>query len=100
MRRQQQTGRPRSTGAPDRFAALGDATRRYLLEQLSTRDRTVTELAAGLQISQPAVSQHLRVLRHAGLVAYGRHGRSHQYQLRTESIAELRDWLLQLERPH
>lgn len=94
-----QSGRPRGTGSPDRFAALGDATRRYLLEQLADRDCTVTELMAGLQISQPAVSQHLKVLRQAGLVVYGRHGRNHRYRLHAEGIIELRDWLLRLEHP-
>src|SRR4051794_33278419 len=66
--------------AADRFAALADPTRRHLLEQLATSDRAVTELMAGLAMSQPAVSQHLRVLRDAGLVTARKDGRHRYYQ--------------------
>src|SRR5215467_9105341 len=84
--------------AADRFAALADPTRRYLLEQLATADRAVTELMAGLAMSQPAVSQHLRVLRDAGLVTARKDGRHRYYQLRPAGLTELRDWIDQLER--
>jgi DNA-binding transcriptional ArsR family regulator len=101
----QQTGRPRkapagSTGTapPDRFAALADGTRRHLLEQLAAADLAVAELTAGLDISQAAVSQHLRVLREAGLVTARRQGRYRYYQLRPAGLTELRDWLEELER--
>jgi len=82
----------------DRFAALADATRRHLLEQLATHDRTVTELMSGLDVSQAAVSQHLRVLREAGLVAARRQGRHRYYELRPAGLTDLRDWLDELER--
>jgi DNA-binding transcriptional ArsR family regulator len=82
----------------DRFAALADATRRHLLEQLARQDRTVAELMAGLDISQAAVSQHLRVLREAGLVAARREGRYRYYELRPAGLTDLRDWLDELER--
>jgi DNA-binding transcriptional ArsR family regulator len=84
--------------AADRFAALADPTRRHLLEQLATADRAVTELMAGLAMSQPAVSQHLRVLRDAGLVTARKDGRHRYYQLRPAGLTELRDWIDQLER--
>ena len=84
--------------AADRFAALADPTRRHLLEQLATSDRAVTELMAGLAMSQPAVSQHLRVLRDAGLVTARKDGRHRYYQLRPAGLTELRDWIDQLER--
>lgn len=84
--------------AADRFAALADPTRRHLLEQLATSDRAVTELMAGLAMSQPAVSQHLRVLRDAGLVTARKDGRHRYYQLRPAGLTELRDWIGQLER--
>jgi DNA-binding transcriptional ArsR family regulator len=90
-------GRPRLTGAPDRFAALADPTRRHLLSELAGGDRTVAELSAGLAISQPAVSQHLKVLRDAGLVLYNQAGRSRLYRLRLAGVSELSDWLLELE---
>jgi DNA-binding transcriptional ArsR family regulator len=84
--------------AADRFAALADPTRRHLLEQLATADRAVTELMAGLAMSQPAVSQHLRVLRDAGLVTARKDGRHRYYQLRPAGLTELRDWIDELER--
>ena len=91
-------GRPRGNGRPDLFAALADSTRRRLLAELSTSDRTVSELASSLQISQPAVSQHLRVLRETGLVMYCCVGRNHQYRLCARPLCEVRDWVVQLER--
>jgi DNA-binding transcriptional ArsR family regulator len=82
----------------DRFAALADGTRRHLLERLATADRSVSELMAGLDVSQAAVSQHLRVLREAGLVTARKDGRHRYYQLRPAGLAELRDWLDEMER--
>jgi len=82
----------------DRFAALADSTRRHLLEQVAVRDRAVSELLDGLDISQAAVSQHLRVLRDAGLVTARKQGRHRYYQLRPAALTELRDWLDELER--
>jgi DNA-binding transcriptional ArsR family regulator len=81
----------------DRFAALADGTRRHLLEQLATADRPVSELMTGLDISQAAVSQHLRILREAGLVTARKQGRHRYYQLRPAALEELRDWLDELE---
>jgi DNA-binding transcriptional ArsR family regulator len=85
-------------GSPDRFAALADSSRRHLLEELAAGDHTVTELMAGLDISQAAVSQHLRVLRDAGLVTARQDGRYRRYRLRPAALTELRDWLDELER--
>jgi DNA-binding transcriptional ArsR family regulator len=82
----------------DRFAALADGTRRHLLERLATADRPVSELVSGLDISQAAVSQHLRVLREAGLVTARKQGRHRYYQLRPAALTELREWLDELER--
>jgi len=95
-------GRPRkqtgATQSADRFAALADATRRHLLEQLAGRDLAVSELMTGVEVSQAAVSQHLRVLREAGLVTSRKNGRNVYYQLRPAGLTELRDWLDELER--
>jgi DNA-binding transcriptional ArsR family regulator len=93
-------GRPRRTGSgsADRFAALADPTRRHLLEELAAGDRTVSQLMTGLQIGQAAVSQHLRVLREAGLTEAQRAGRHQRYRLRPAGLTELRDWLDELER--
>lgn len=93
-------GAGRAVGAPpaDRFGALADGTRRHLLEQLATADRAVFELTAGLDMSQAAVSQHLRVLREAGLVTARKQGRHRYYQLRPAALTEPRDWLDELDR--
>ena len=58
----------------DQFAALADPTRRQVFELVRTHNYTVGELAIGLKITQPAVSQHLRVLRSANLVVDRREG--------------------------
>lgn len=81
----------------DRFAAVADATRRHLIEELALADRAVGDLVTGLDISQAAVSQHLRVLREAGLVTARKDGRHRYYQLRPAALTELRDWLDELE---
>src|ERR1700728_2062079 len=88
---------PGMLATADRFAALADGTRRHLLEQLAAADRPVSELMTGLYISQAAVSQHLRVLREAGLVTARKQGRHRYYQLRPAALEELRDWLDELE---
>jgi DNA-binding transcriptional ArsR family regulator len=85
-------------GAPDAFAALADPTRRLLLERLAAGERTVTELSDGLDMSQAAVSQHLRLLRATGLVDVRPDGRHRRYQLRPDGFGALRDWLTTLER--
>jgi DNA-binding transcriptional ArsR family regulator len=93
-------GRPRKDlpQGSDRFAALADPTRRRLLERLAEGDRTVGELVAGSGVSQAAVSQHLKVLREAGLVTSVREGRSQRYSLEPAGFAPLRDWLDELDR--
>ena len=70
--------------------ALGDPTRRAILERLRRGPRAVGELAARLPVSRPAVSQHLRVLEHAGLVCVRRDGTRHLYSLNPRGLAELR----------
>lgn len=73
--------------------ALGDPTRRHILELLRQEPRTVGALAAVLPVSRPAVSQHLRVLRHAGLVVHRVEGTRHVYRVEEGGLAELRAWL-------
>ena len=73
--------------------ALGDPTRRQVFELLRTGPRSVGELAAGLPVSRPAVSQHLRVLEDAGLVSHRRNGTRNLYELDTSGVGELRDWV-------
>jgi DNA-binding transcriptional ArsR family regulator len=73
--------------------ALGDPTRREIFELVAARPRAVGELAAELPVSRPAVSQHLRVLKEAGLVTDEAAGARRIYQLPPEGVAELRDYL-------
>jgi len=73
--------------------ALSDATRRRIVELIRARPRGVGELAERLPVSQPAVSQHLKVLREAGLVRAERSGVSKTYYLRPEGLGPLRVYL-------
>ena len=71
--------------------ALGDATRMAIFDRLSRGPLAVSELAAAMPVSRPAVSQHLRVLKQAGLVLDSKSGTRRLYQLSPEGIARLRD---------
>jgi DNA-binding transcriptional ArsR family regulator len=75
------------------LAVLADPTRRKVLERLRAGPRPVNVLAAGLPVSRPAVSQHLRALREAGLVEERSEGARRIYSLRREGLMDLRDWL-------
>ncbi len=73
--------------------ALGDRTRRAIVQHLADRPRSVRELADQLPVSRPAVSQHLKVLKDAGLVAERTSGTRRIYRLNPEGVAALRDQL-------
>ena len=73
--------------------ALGDPTRRLVLEQLREGPRAVGEIAARLPVSRPAVSQHLRVLKEAGLVTERQNGTRRLYRVDPDGLAELREYL-------
>jgi DNA-binding transcriptional ArsR family regulator len=75
------------------FFALSDSTRRSLLARLLESDATAGTLAAGFDISRPAVSQHLRVLRAAELVVEERRGRERHYTLLPQKLALIGEWL-------
>jgi DNA-binding transcriptional ArsR family regulator len=75
------------------LSALGDPSRRVIFERLADRPRAVGELAGELPISRPAVSQHLKVLKDAGLVADRREGTRRIYQVDTDGLAALRGYL-------
>jgi DNA-binding transcriptional ArsR family regulator len=79
--------------ALDAFGALGDPTRRAIFERLAEQPAAVGELAATLPVSRPAVSQHLRVLKEAGLVTETPDGTRRIYRLDPRGIAAMRDWL-------
>lgn len=75
------------------FAALADPTRRAVFERLAQGPRSVGELAAGLPVSRPAVSQHLKVLKAAGLVSDEAQGARRVYQIDPQGLGQLRAWL-------
>lgn len=77
------------------FAALADPTRREILERLRDGPRAVGALAATLPISRPAVSQHLKILKDAGLVADEADGTRRVYHIDPHGLATLRIWLYQ-----
>jgi DNA-binding transcriptional ArsR family regulator len=81
------------TDQGERIEALGDPTRRAIFERLAERPSAVGELARELPVSRPAVSQHLRVLKDAGLVTDRPAGTRRIYRLDPEGVAALRDYL-------
>jgi DNA-binding transcriptional ArsR family regulator len=74
------------------IAALADPTRRTVFERLRGGPRPVVEIARGLPVSRPAVSQHLRVLKDAGLVRERREGTRNFYSVDGDALAELREY--------
>jgi DNA-binding transcriptional ArsR family regulator len=75
------------------LAALADPMRREIFERVAQRPRAVGELAEDLPVSRPAVSQHLRVLKDAGLVTDEARGTRRVYRLEPRGLAELRHYL-------
>jgi DNA-binding transcriptional ArsR family regulator len=75
------------------LTALGDPTRRAIFERLADRPRAVGELAVELPVSRPAVSQHLKVLKDAGLVIDRHVGTRRIYQLNPDGVGALRAYL-------
>ena len=74
----------------DGWTALGDRTRRTIFERVARRPCAVGELARGLPVSRPAVSQHLRVLKQAGLVIDQPAGNRRIYEVNPDGLAKLR----------
>lgn len=77
----------------DTFAALAEPNRYRIVEMLRGGGRPVMELVEGLELSQPLVSKHLRILREAGLVEMRPVSRQHLYALRAEGLRALHTWL-------
>jgi DNA-binding transcriptional ArsR family regulator len=77
----------------DIYRAIADPSRRRILDMLATGDRTVTALMEPFDMSQPAISKHLRVLREAGLVVERKVGRHRHYSLSPEPLREIATWL-------
>lgn len=76
----------------DVFFAVSDPTRRAILDELREGERAVGELAAGFDVTRPAISRHLRLLREASLVRERRDGRRRLYALTATPLAEVATW--------
>jgi DNA-binding transcriptional ArsR family regulator len=80
------------------FAALAHPARRAILSRLARGDASVTELAAPFEMSQPAVSKHLKVLEQAGLITRGRNAQWRPCELRVAPLKEVSDWVANYRR--
>ncbi|MDA0264132.1 MAG: metalloregulator ArsR/SmtB family transcription factor [Chloroflexi bacterium] len=75
------------------FAALADPTRRHIFEALRNQPKTVGQVAAGLPVSRPAVSQHLKVLESARLVSVEPQGNRRLYSIKRDGLDDVRQYL-------
>jgi DNA-binding transcriptional ArsR family regulator len=75
------------------LVALAYVTRRRVFERLKSGPMSVGRLAQGMGVSRPAVSQHLKILKEAGLVREHREGRKHLYEIDPEGLGALQRWL-------
>ena len=75
------------------FAALADPTRRAILARLATGEASVSELAEPFEMSQPAISKHLKVLERAGLISAGQDAQRRPRRLEAQPLAEANAWL-------
>jgi DNA-binding transcriptional ArsR family regulator len=75
------------------FAALADPTRRAILARLVSGEASVMDLAEPFAMSQPAISKHLKVLEHAGLISRGRDGQRRPCRIEAKALAEADGWL-------
>ena len=82
----------------DAFSVISHPIRRELIEQLAHSERRVSDLAAGMPVSRPAISQHLRVMLDAGVVTERRDGRERRYALRRDRLDDVDQWLRRLDR--
>jgi DNA-binding transcriptional ArsR family regulator len=80
------------TYQPDPFRALADPTRRAVLEYLAGRPHGVNELVEHFDVTRPAISKHLRILREARVVRERREGRNRIYELNPEGLSALREY--------
>ena len=80
------------------FAALADPTRRAILARLANGEASVTELTAPFDMSQPAISKHLRVLERAGLIEQGRQAQWRPRRLKAGPLRDVATWVIQYRR--
>lgn len=89
---------PRAATTSDPFNAIAEPRRRDILVLLAGRERPVADIVDELEMAQPSVSKHLRVLLHVGLVDVRREGRQAFYRTNTEQIKTIHDWTRLFER--
>ena len=90
-----------TAGAPaviDAFGAIAHPVRRRIVIELAGGPKPVRDLAGGMPVTRPAVSQHLRLLLEVGLVSQERVGRERHYRLHPERLDEVRQWINQLDK--
>lgn len=87
-----------TTPKHDAFQAIADPNRRRILEILDQGELSVIDISRHFQVSRPAISKHLRILREAGLVRENRIGRYHYYRLDPEPLKGVVDWMKTFER--
>jgi DNA-binding transcriptional ArsR family regulator len=91
-------GMARAATTADVFNAIGDPTRRQILDLLTDGERPVKDLVRRLELAQPHVSKHLRVLREVGAVAVRDEGRRRLYRVNGEALKPVHDWVKSYER--
>ena len=89
---------PRAATTSDAFNAIAEPRRRQILGYLALQERPVSAIVSFLQLEQPSVSKHLRVLRDVGLVHVRRHGRQMFYRTNAQAIQPLHEWTGTFER--
>jgi DNA-binding transcriptional ArsR family regulator len=88
----------RAATTTDAFNAVAEPRRRQILDALAAGERPVNDLVATLELGQPQVSKHLRVLREVGLVAVRDEGRQRMYRLNGQALKPVHDWVKDFER--
>ena len=89
---------PRAATTSDAFNAVAEPRRRAILDYLAVQEHPVEDIVTALDLEQPSVSKHLRVLRDVGLVHVRRHGRRMIYRTNAEAIRPLHEWTSTFER--
>jgi len=88
----------RAPASADLFTAVAEPRRREILEYLAPREQPVSAIVAALDLPQPSVSKHLRVLHDVGLVEARRHGRQMLYRTNADVLKSIHDWTNYFER--
>lgn len=89
---------PRAATTSDAFNAVAEPRRRAILNYLALQERTVSEIVDALEMEQPSVSKHLKVLKDVGLVRVRKEGRNMLYRLNGEAIRPLWEWTSTFEK--